>query len=121
MAGGSDHDLNNIYCSQTLQGPNGKLCDLQAKDNYTKEVKKVHMHPHYTSAIENKTLLEKLERNMFVDVAILELMMPFDLSDEFNILPGCLFESDEYSFGSKLLGAGWLRVQFLTSCKQLTR
>lgn len=115
VAAGSDHDLSHIYCSQTLDGPNGKLCDLKAKDNYTKGVKKIHLHPHFTSelSLENKTALESWERNAFPDIALLEVE-PFDLSDEFNILPGCLFESDEFSFGSKLLGAGSLKIQFLT-------
>lgn len=39
------------------------------------------------------------------DIALLEVQ-PFTLSEELNILPGCLFDSKDYSYGDQLLAAG---------------
>ena len=114
VAAGSNHDLNSIYCPQTLEGPDGtKLCNFDAKSDHLRRVKKIHMHPNYTvdgslSNTTNTTNLEYLEywqKRIYTDLAILEVE-PFDLSDELNILPGCLFESEAHSLGSNLLAAG---------------
>ena len=108
VAAGSDHDLNSIYCPQTLEGPDGtKLCNFDAKGNHLRKVKKIHMHPNYTAIpfLSNTTNLELWQKKISNDIAILEVE-PFDLSDELNILPGCLFESEAHSLGSNLLAAG---------------
>lgn len=109
VGSGSNHDLYSLYCPQIREGPDGiKICNLDAKNHHKRRVTKIHMHPDYIDLpLKDETSVEFWEKNIFPDIAILELE-PFDLSDELNILPGCLFESESHSFGGNLLAAGLL-------------
>lgn len=67
---------------------------------YSKKVKKIHVQ--IPGKANQSTWLDRS-----FDIALLEIE-PFELNDEINVLPGCLFESAAYSFGRKLLGAGFV-------------
>ena len=85
--------------------PGIKLCDLHAKNTFSKRVKKIHVHPKYETEIPWEKTKDSSLQNRKFDIAILEIE-PFELSDEINVLPGCLYESKAHSFGNKLLAAG---------------
>ena len=109
VAAGFDHDLINIYCSQIRISPQGEpICNFLVEKNFTKKVIKTHIHPKYEIPKPEQILSDTLEESSLLrtsfDIALLEVE-PFHLSDELNILPGCLFESDAHSF-EKLLAAG---------------
>ena len=100
VAAGSDHDLRSIYCNKFFDRRGIRMCDFQANHTHTKKVVKMHMHPKYQFNLKNFD-----EFRSHNDVALLEVQ-PFDLSEEINILPGCLFESDDNWFDDNLLVAG---------------
>ena len=98
------------------------MCDPRVAYNHTKKVLKLHLHPKYYSDRKSLNAVKSLRVPLY-DIAILEIQ-PFTLSDELNILPGCLFESNDNSFGDRLLAAG--RFWFATfsnssvNCSRLT-
>lgn len=122
VGAGSDHNLRSIFCTHFFEHPisGERLCDFLAADNYTKKVVRVHMHPNFPVNVfavkpekpkMNKTKFDRSKfwndtaRTGMHDVALLEVE-PFTLSEELNVLPGCLFESNDRSFGDRLLAAG---------------
>ena len=109
VSAGSDHDLKNIYCSQLTKNQENKtVCNFRVKNAFTKQVQKIHIHPKFQfkflTAGPSNTSEASLANDAF-DIALVEID-PFDLSDESNILPGCLYESNAYDFGEQLLAAG---------------
>ena len=110
VAAGSDHDLNKIYCSDVVTMYNLTICKL-TENKFTKKVLKIHIHPKFEFPNPKKNLSSTFSVEEFsflsrsFDIALLEVES-FDLSDELNILPGCLFESNAHSFEGKLLAAG---------------
>ena len=103
VSAGSDHDLRHIFCNKFSDQFGLRMCDFKAAHNYTKKVVKLHMHPRYSPVTPVK-YNSWLRENIY-DIALLEVQ-PFTLSEQLNILPGCLFESNDYSFGDRLLAAG---------------
>lgn len=114
VAAGSNHDLNNIYCNEVLEVLGAKMCNFIGQRNHTKKVKKIHIHPKYDSSVNRRELNASNLWKASFDAAILEIE-PFELNDEINVLPGCLYESKSYSFGNKLLGAGSFQIRGLNS------
>ena len=127
VAAGRDHDLINIYCNDIFELPGNstnkpvKVCNPLTIKKYTKMVVKVHVHPKYDITArpvaeqtkEPDPIVKSFVKSSF-DIALVEIE-PFELSSELNILPGCLLESNVYSFGSKLLAAGPFHDLELTS------
>lgn len=97
VAAGSDHDLRSIYCNQFFDDSGIRMCDYTVNHTHTKKVVKTHMHPEYVPFSEFHQFVN--------DIALLEVQ-PFTLSEEINILPGCLFEWNDESFKGHLLAAG---------------
>ena len=88
----------------------GLSCYFDEKSNYTKKIIKIHMHPQFLPEMydHKKRSDIVMARN---DLSLIEVQ-PFTLSEELNILPGCLFESNLLSFGDRLLVAGlfWFKT-----------
>ena len=78
------------------------MCNYLRNHTYTKKVKKVYVHPKFPGFLYSKMGTE----DDSYDIALLEIQ-PFDLSEEINVLPGCLFEWNDLSFDGPLLIAGW--------------
>ena len=99
VAAGADHDLQNILCNKFDDSV--LICNEEDESKYTKKVSSIHMHPRFLFA-QNVSSKEYIIN----DIALLQLKSPFELSEEVNILPGCLFESTDRSFDDLLLVAG---------------
>ena len=113
VAAGKDHDLKGLFCKID---PDSRLiystliCSFREKSNFTKKVVKIHIHPQYVSEYDDKKI-SGIARSV-TDLSLIEVE-PFTLSEELNILPGCLFESNLRSFGDRLLAAGLFCFQIL--------
>lgn len=125
MAAGSDHDLSSIFCNQFANDSGMQRCDLEINHTHTKKVVKIHMNPKYLIESFEMPWIRELDRNeqrkfamkiVMNDIALIQVQ-PFDLSEKINVLPGCLFESNDQSFGGHLLAAGWFGIKnFDFSC-----
>lgn len=107
-ATGSDHDIRSIYCNKFYTPSGGPaMCDYTVEQTYTKRAKRIFIHPDYPNPLSSKSEDRKtlIMRKYTYDVALLEVD-PFVLSDELNILPGCLSESNNHVIGDLLLVAG---------------
>ena len=114
--------MRSIFCKRFIKAPRSgePVCNFFAPDDYTKKVMRIHFHPgvpnlrlmnaiEAAKAIANMTLADIMKyvaREAMHDLVLLDIE-PFTLSEELNILPACLMESDDRSFGDRLLGAGY--------------
>ena len=114
MAAGKDHDLNGLFCKID---PNSKfvmdtlMCYFDERSNYTRKIVMIHMHPQFRLDRYDDKKRSWIARAA-TDLSLIEVQ-PFTLSEELNILPGCLFESNLRSFGDRLLAAGLFWFQIL--------